>query len=240
DVIDAGAGDDQVIASWGDDLVDGGEGDDQISGMAGADILEGGQGNDNIDGDGTVKAGYLNTVDGASHGDDFIDGGDGADQLWGDQEAARLAGSAATDPAAWGNDELDGEEGNDTLVGGGKDDVLYGGAGNDLLMGDESSIALDASANGADHLDGEDARGVAIDSIAASACRLGSTGRFKNEKWRRRAEKRASQRRLGHQKEKSAHAYSARLADRKRPGRRMDSAPLCRASQITDVGRSST
>ncbi|MBI2768926.1 MAG: tandem-95 repeat protein, partial [Burkholderiales bacterium] len=225
DVIDAGAGDDQVIASWGDDLVDGGEGDDQISGMAGADILEGGQGNDTIEGDGIVTSGYLNTTDAAQHGDDFIDGGEGADTItggggadaifggdgddkiyadigvatdnatfvpfefhgadyvdgedgndyieggakddtiyggagndtvWGDQEAARLVGTVATAPTAWGNDELDGEEGDDTLIGGGKDDALYGGQGSDLLVGDESNIGLDASANGADYLDGED------------------------------------------------------------------------------------
>ena len=55
DVVDAGAGDDWVIASGGGDRVQGGLGDDQIEGMGGSDILEGGGGTDTISGDGLAK-----------------------------------------------------------------------------------------------------------------------------------------------------------------------------------------
>ena len=58
DIVDAGAGDDWVIASWGADYVNGGAGDDWIDGLAGDDVLEGGDGKDTINADGIIKAGY--------------------------------------------------------------------------------------------------------------------------------------------------------------------------------------
>lgn len=224
DSIDAGDGDDRVIASWGDDRVQGGAGDDRIEGLAGDDILEGGDGDDVLDGDGLVKAGYLNSVDASRHGSDFIDGGAGDDEinggggsdnifggegddrifadgggdsdsqtfvdlqfqgedyidgedgddvvegggkddvvyggagedvLWGDTSAEHLKEAAATDPNAWGDDYLDGEDGDDLLYGGGGDDTLYGGMGDDQLAGDDGP-ALAASMHGNDYLDGED------------------------------------------------------------------------------------
>lgn len=179
DTIDAGAGDDWVMASWGDDQVDGGAGKDNIDGLAGDDLLEGGDGDDRIDGDGIVKVGYLNTVGAANHGNDYADGGAGKDVISGDGGNDDLFGGAdddqifgdvgvATDSEYFvpfefhGMDYLDGEEGADYLEGGAKDDTLYGGDGNDNMWGDQSATRLvgDQATNmaawGDDYLDGED------------------------------------------------------------------------------------
>ncbi len=59
DVVDAGAGNDWVIASGGDDRVQGGLGDDQLDGMGGNDVIEGGDGKDSINGDGRIQTGFL-------------------------------------------------------------------------------------------------------------------------------------------------------------------------------------
>lgn len=178
DVVDAGAGDDWVIASWGDDHVKGGTGADRIDGLGGSDILEGGDDNDFINGDGDVRTGFLNSTDAASHGADFIDGGLGNDVLIGDGGNDRIFGGAGDDQLAGddsgptnasayvpfafqGSDYLDGEDGNDYLEGGAKDDTLYGGAGDDTLWGDTSASYIaspdhNAPMWGNDYLDGED------------------------------------------------------------------------------------
>lgn len=178
DVVDAGAGNDWVIASGGDDRVQGGLGDDQIDGMGGNDVLEGGDGKDKINGDGLIKTGFMNSVAAALHGADFIDGGVGDDQLrggggndvvygganndymWGD-DSGKASDANYLDAAYHGNDYLDGEDGDDYMEGGGKDDTLYGGAGNDNLWGDTSASNVDTPAANAaiwgnDYLDGEE------------------------------------------------------------------------------------
>jgi VCBS repeat-containing protein len=178
DIIDAGAGDDHVLASWGDDRVLGGAGADQLAGLAGNDILEGGDDDDDLDGDGTVEAGHLNSVEGARHGSDFLDGGAGNDIIKGDGNADQLFGGIGNDrlygdtsvPSSdadflaaqyHGADYLDGEDGDDYLEGNGGADTLYGGAGADVLWGDTSATKLtgaalaDPKAWGDDYLDGE-------------------------------------------------------------------------------------
>ncbi len=178
DTIDAGAGDDWVIASWGHDRLKGGDGKDQLDGLAGDDVLEGEAGDDVISGDGLLKSGYLNSVSGASHGSDFLDGGAGNDQLNGGGRGDNLFGGAGNDNLFGdsgsasdspyflalefhGDDYLDGEDGDDYLEGDGGNDVLYGGDGADNLWGDMSgdrlkdAAATDPVAFGNDYLDGE-------------------------------------------------------------------------------------
>lgn len=177
DVVDAGAGNDNVLASWGGDRVEGGDGDDVVWGLAGADILEGGDGADVLYGDGDVLAGFLSSVAAAHHAADFLDGGagddtlvgnGGADQLFGGAGNDEIAGDASgptgagdfIDPAYHGADFLDGEDGDDLLEGGGEDDTLYGGLGADVLVGDTSAFNVIAAHQaliwGDDYLDGED------------------------------------------------------------------------------------
>lgn len=179
DVIDAGAGDDWVMASWGADRVQGGEGNDRLEGLAGDDIVEGGAGDDKIEGDGILKTGFLNSVDGQYHGNDFVDGGAGKDEIIGGGGNDDLFGGADDDKIYadtigdsdsedflkllhHGTDYIDGEGGNDYAEGGGNDDVLYGGEGNDTLWGDQTvdnlkgDAAEDPQAWGADYMDGED------------------------------------------------------------------------------------
>ena len=178
DIIDGGAGNDWIMASWGNDRLQGGQGNDQLDGLAGDDILEGGDGDDRLSADGLTQAGYLNSVDAANHGADFADGGDGADQMDGGGKADNLFGgsgndsiygdSGAVSSAAefvsldhHGADYIDGEDGDDYAEGNGGSDTLYGGAGNDTLWGDQASNRLsgsdatDARAWGDDYLDGE-------------------------------------------------------------------------------------
>ncbi|WP_283164673.1 calcium-binding protein [Marinobacter sp. M4C] len=85
DTIDAGAGDDTVLASWGADRVQGGAGNDYIFGLAGADILEGDEGADYIHGDGNTGWGHITNVEAQYHGADFLDGGLGNDYMDGEE-----------------------------------------------------------------------------------------------------------------------------------------------------------
>jgi VCBS repeat-containing protein len=168
DVVDAGAGDDLVIASWGDDRVEGGAGKDKIYGLAGNDLLEGNEGDDEIWGDGVKQTDTIVTTVAAAHGNDFIDGGEGkdiivgqggADQLFGGSGDDRLFGDDTESRLSaefHGDDYIDGEDGDDEIVGQGGADILYGGAGNDLLLGDDTESLLNGSAHGNDYLDGEE------------------------------------------------------------------------------------
>jgi Ca2+-binding RTX toxin-like protein len=178
DVIDAGAGNDQVIASWADDRIKGGQGDDEIDGLAGDDIIEGNEGDDYLAGDGTLKADYLSSVPAAQHGADFIDGGEGKDDIHGQGGADQLFGGDGDDDIVGdavgsssdayfvslqyhGDDYLDGEGGDDKLLGNKGDDTLYGGDGKDSLVGDQFASQLsdaegkDKANWGRDYLDGE-------------------------------------------------------------------------------------
>ncbi len=178
DAIDAGAGDDWVMGSWGNDRIKGGDGKDQLDGLAGDDIVVGDAGDDILDGDGLLKSGFLNTVQGASHGSDFLDGGAGNDELIGGGREDNLFGGVGNDklfsdtPSEsdspyflaldfHGADYLDGEDGDDYMEGGGGADVLYGGNGADNLYGDtpasklKGAAATDPLASGDDYLDGE-------------------------------------------------------------------------------------
>ncbi len=156
DVVDAGAGNDWVIASGGDDRVQGGLDDDQIEGMAGDDVLEGGDGKDSINGDGLIKAGFMNSVEAQYHGADFVDGGAG-------------------------DDTLTGGGGNDVIYGGADNDKLWGDVGGKTSDADY----LDLAYHGSDYLDGEDgndkANRNAIELVAVYARHSVVAGLFASE-----------------------------------------------------------
>jgi Ca2+-binding RTX toxin-like protein len=115
DVIDAGAGDDQVLAGPGDDSVNGGSGDDFLALAVGDDTGQGGQGDD------TIIGGF---------GTDTIIGGPGNDFLAGGQASDLINGGP-------GDDFLDGdlppdENGNPTPDPGPNSDRCIGAAGFDV------------------------------------------------------------------------------------------------------------
>jgi len=118
-VIDAAAGNDNVIATQGDDTINGGAGNDTISGNAGADMITDTLGNNTVYGDA---------------GNDVISGGTGVLQADGGVDADIVIGGI-------GDDRLAGGAGNDTLRGDplgsffSGDDVLSAGAGTDYLEG---------------------------------------------------------------------------------------------------------
>ncbi|MGH8079801.1 MAG: M91 family zinc metallopeptidase, partial [Lysobacter sp.] len=110
-VVDAGAGDDQIVTGAGNDRIDGGIGNDRISTGAGRDDVFGNSGDDVLD---------------AGSGDDVVYGGDGADRLAGGDGVDFLEGGK-------GNDTLEGGAGKDMLSGGLDDDTLRGGDGDDAV-----------------------------------------------------------------------------------------------------------
>ena len=167
-VIDAGAGNDDIAAGTGNDIVHGGDDDDDILGMAGSDILFGDDGNDRIAGDGDHQPLSLAYTAAQDQGHDVINGGAGNDELWGQGGSDELIGGVGADTlrgddidatsvpiSVHGKDYLDGGEGNDKLYGGGQDDDLFGGTDHDTLYGDDASSLVDVSAHGSDYLDGE-------------------------------------------------------------------------------------
>jgi Ca2+-binding RTX toxin-like protein len=164
-VIDGGAGDDDINAGTGADVVHGGDDNDTIMGMGGADVLFGDDGDDVIWGDGNAESSSANFAADEDHGSDTMVGGSGDDTLVGQGGADVLSGGADNDdlwgdgdePAdIHGNDTLDGGDGVDRLEGGGRDDVLFGGSGNDRIWGDNSHAdVVTGTYQGADYLDGE-------------------------------------------------------------------------------------
>ncbi|MGE0333022.1 MAG: calcium-binding protein [Ramlibacter sp.] len=170
DVIDGGAGNDWILASWGNDRAQGGDGKDQVRGMGGDDIVEGNDGDDYLDGDGYVGDGVLDYTPIHESGNDFLDGGADDDYLFGGGGMDDLFGGIGNDTLDGdtdgliddpefmrhhGDDYLDGEDGNDQLAGAGGADVLYGGDGDDFLDGDRLTVHVTAPFHGNDYLDGE-------------------------------------------------------------------------------------
>lgn len=143
----------------GNDVIDGGAGDDEVWGDGGDDVILGGSGKDVLYGDGVLEGLPIEY-----HGNDKLDGGDGDDLLFGMGKDDVLLGGAGNDQLQGDNvdiagnlhgaDFLDGGDGDDLVVGDGGNDVLYGGAGNDQLQGDNTVIA--GNLHGADFLDGGD------------------------------------------------------------------------------------
>jgi len=117
DVIDAGAGNDQVLPGPGDDSVNGGNGDDFLALAVGNDTGQGGQGDD------TIIGGF---------GTDTMIGGPGNDALAGGQDSDLINGGP-------GDDFLDGdlppdEDGNPTPDPGPNTDRCIGAEGFDIAV----------------------------------------------------------------------------------------------------------
>lgn len=170
DVIDAGAGDDDVQGGDGDDVIDGGEGNDEILGEAGDDIANGGLGDDFIVGDGhqndPTQRHVFTYSDIVEQGRDTLHGGDDNDRLIGGGNDDRLYGDEGNDilqgddgdfvtvtSAQYGRDLLEGGGGDDFLYGGGNDDTLSGGDGVDVIRGDADDLA--GEHHGRDTLSGD-------------------------------------------------------------------------------------
>lgn len=171
DVIDGGAGNDDISSNFGNDRVNGGLGDDVINGQYGNDALFGDEGNDVIYGSyGTDTLigddGNDRLYGGNASGDvpfianfsflpstfydlaDLIEGGDGNDILFGSVGSDTLR-------SGFGNDELQGQSGNDLLEGQGGDDYIVGGEGSDTAIGGFGNDRLQGD-NGDDELEGGD------------------------------------------------------------------------------------
>ena len=162
-IVDAGAGDDQVIVTANLPVIAfGRDGADTLSGVPGKDFLQGGTGNDQILGNGgddilagdagddTVLGGAGNDQISGGAGDDSLGGEDGNDQIAGDDGADKLSGDAGDDrlfghlgedfiKGGAGADILDGGADHDTLEGGDDADTLYGGAGDDEMSGEDGN-----------------------------------------------------------------------------------------------------
>lgn len=128
--VDAGDGDDQIIAS--------GEGNDHIDGGVGADLMQGGGGNDEY----AVDNAGDSVVEASAGGSDTVFAninyvlpnevehlvlGSGASDGGGNELDNRLVGNDAANT-------LTGNDGDDALTGLGGDDVLIGGAGSDTYV----------------------------------------------------------------------------------------------------------
>ncbi|MEG0603464.1 MAG: calcium-binding protein [Acinetobacter sp.] len=149
-IIDGGAGDDQLTGGNNTDTIQGGSGDDFIFGLGGNDLILGGDGN--------------NTLFGGD-GDDVITGGDGNDWLQGDAGADILTGGIGDD--AYDVDDLDSiienpDEGRDTifianhvdLAGTNIESIRLKGDGNFSALGDENDNDLYGN-SGNNYLDGK-------------------------------------------------------------------------------------
>lgn len=153
DYINAGAGNDKVIASDGSDLIYGGTGNDIIISRGGndrvyagqnRDIVYGGAGDDFIDG----GAGGDALLGG--YGNDTIYGGAGSDIIRGDYQIALtgeqvVGANQSGDDLLYGGaggDFIFGNVGDDIIHGGDDNDTIYGGTGNDFLYGDAGTDTI--------------------------------------------------------------------------------------------------
>lgn len=121
-VLNGGAGDDELTAYHSGAILQGGYGDDLLTGWAGSATLRGGEGHDAI-----IATGASNTLSGGQ-GSDTLIAGLGDDMLDGGGDDDSLAGGA-------GSDTLLGGEGSDLVDGGDGDDLIYADRGVDTLRG---------------------------------------------------------------------------------------------------------
>lgn len=119
-VIDGGAGNDDIMTGDEAAYAFGGEGDDTLATGEGAAALFGGEGDDTL-----LGAGSASYLDGGS-GDDVIQGGSADEIIRG---GAHGPDDAETDD----NDTLDGGGGDDQIAGGYGADTLSGGTGDDVI-----------------------------------------------------------------------------------------------------------
>ncbi|WP_310475794.1 M10 family metallopeptidase C-terminal domain-containing protein [Sandarakinorhabdus sp.] len=122
--LDAGAGDDTLYGTDGDDRLIGGDGDDQFYLSQGSDILDGGAGNDQ------VTLSFASATNFTLGTDVTVLTDNGSKRLISIERVTLFGGFAA--------DTLTGGNGDDEISGGGGNDILMGGGGNDRLYGNDS------------------------------------------------------------------------------------------------------
>ncbi|MEP4198188.1 MAG: tandem-95 repeat protein [Aliishimia sp.] len=145
DTVLAGEGDDEVFAGTGDDIVDGGAGDDTIFGEEGDDVIKGGDGDDTVDGgigDDTITTGDGSDTVFGGDGDDVIDTDNGSFLI--DKGYPGVFPGEEGTPAQFDDiDFVDGGDGDDVIRTGDDADTIIGGAGNDTLDGGIDDDTID-------------------------------------------------------------------------------------------------
>ncbi|NKW91422.1 matrixin family metalloprotease [Rhodobacteraceae bacterium R_SAG9] len=164
DVINAGAGNDTVIANSGasaSDNFDGGSGIDLLDLSAhtvgrnldlGAGTLSGHGSATNFEN--AIGGSGNDTITGTS-GANNIDGGEGSNELSGLGGDDTLLGGSSADTllGGGGSDSLVGNDGDDNISGGGDNDTIFGGSGLDTINGDTGKDVISGN-NGADFIKG--------------------------------------------------------------------------------------
>jgi Ca2+-binding RTX toxin-like protein len=164
DVILAGAGHNTIFGGTGNDTIHGGAGDSYIDAESGNDLVLGVGGNDTIyggSGNSTIYGGLGGTNWATSStGNSYIEAGTGDTKIYGGGGKDTLVGGT-------GNDTIRAGDGDTTILGGSGNDFLYGGAGNDVIdagdggtNGQFTQVAAGTGAttvyggNGTDHIFG--------------------------------------------------------------------------------------
>ncbi len=165
DVIDAGAGNDDVQSGRGLDQVFGGDGDDALRGGEDDDFLDGGAGNDRVIG------GSDNDLVLGGPGDDLLEGRSGNDDLGGGDGNDTALGGAGNDrlDGGPGADAIDAGDGNDLIVWDALDAGLAGGTGFDILGVGQGDLDLSAAGGAITGIELVDMRGGEASTTVLSA-----------------------------------------------------------------------
>ncbi len=157
DMIDGGAGNDQIWSLGGADYILGGLGNDVIDSGTGSDLVRGNDGDDTI----FVGMGLNDEAHGDAGNDKITGSNTGQDRLFGNDGNDSIIGQAGNDllDGGDGDDFLDGGAGTDDISGGAGDDELIGGGGaGDILRGDDGNDLLRGSNDGPDNMFGGNGR----------------------------------------------------------------------------------
>jgi Ca2+-binding RTX toxin-like protein len=139
--VNAGAGNDTIVATIGDgffDFYNGGSGTDTIdlSGITASVTVDLAQG---------FVSSFQTGIDTLFSIENVI-GGSGNDDITGDEAANRIEGGR-------GDDKIDAASGNDVVIGGAGNDTMNGGPGNDVFIfapgfGNDRVLGFDANPSG--------------------------------------------------------------------------------------------
>ena len=144
-IIDSGKDHDEITVGDGDNIIKGGKGDDDINVGTGNNKIYGGAGNDLIITGNQSSVDKLfgkkndgnNLIYGGNGNDIIISKGTGINRMYGGDGNDYLQGGPASDYiyGGDGNDIIYGLDGNDYLYGGAGNDYINGGNGNDIIKG---------------------------------------------------------------------------------------------------------
>jgi hypothetical protein len=181
DIVDLGAGDNEVETNAGNDIVTGGPGEDDVDTGTGNDVVNTGAGRDDIDEEDSANDGADLLDGGAGPADEIdYDGNNGVtikingqpddghpgegDNLLGFEE---LNGTGGADVIAGSDagDNIGAGDGNDAISAGGGDDLISQGDGDDSVDGGEGGdvVFAGSEADGADVLAGGGGLGDEVD-----------------------------------------------------------------------------